>query len=75
MASFVPNRHSFISECGKFIYRIGIIDYLQDFSTHKQLEYVSKVYLLNEGRGISCVPPKEYATRFLRFMKNNVIID
>ena len=74
-AGFEGNRHSFISECGKFIYRIGIIDYLQDFSTHKYLEYVAKVYVLHQGRGISCVPPGEYAERYLRFMKAHVIID
>ena len=74
-AGFEANRHSFISECGKFIYRVGIIDYLQDFSTHKYLEYVGKVFVLQMGRGISCVPPGEYAERYLRFMKTHVIID
>jgi hypothetical protein len=31
-------RHSFMSEDGKFIYHIGIIDYLQDYNMEKMGE-------------------------------------
>jgi 1-phosphatidylinositol-4-phosphate 5-kinase len=43
---FEGNRHSFISECGRYIYRVSIIDYLQDYNTSKKLEYFGKVYVL-----------------------------
>lgn len=35
---FEGNRHKFLSKCGRYIYHIGIIDYLQDFNFDKKLE-------------------------------------
>ena len=32
------SRHTFMSEGGKYIYHIGIIDYLQDFNLEKKME-------------------------------------
>ena len=40
-SEFQGNRHTFLSECGKFIYRASIIDYLQDYNTSKQFEYLN----------------------------------
>ena len=37
-ARFEGSRHKFLSQCGRFIYHIGIIDYLQDFNFDKKLE-------------------------------------
>ena len=37
-ARFEGSRHKFLSTCGRFIYHIGIIDYLQDFNFDKKLE-------------------------------------
>jgi 1-phosphatidylinositol-4-phosphate 5-kinase len=31
-------RHQFISECGKWIYHLSVIDYLQDFNIEKKIE-------------------------------------
>jgi len=65
----------YISQDGKWIYHIGIIDFLQDFNLRKQGENFLKVKLLGGGEGVSAVPPKKYAARFLRFMRDNVVID
>ena len=59
---------------GRFIYHIGIIDYLQLFNFAKQVEYLykdrnSKKHL------VSCVPPPPYATRYFNFMQSEVILN
>jgi Ca2+-binding EF-hand superfamily protein len=57
----------------KEIYFFGIIDILTNFnSCKKRLEFFSKRLFL--GPGISCVPPKQYAARFMEFMKNRIIL-
>ena len=72
---FQGNRHKFLSRCGRYIYHIGIIDYLQDYNTDKKLENLLKYRILMKGPGISAVPPPMYAERFLRFMRDHVIVD
>ena len=72
---FEGSRHKFLSKCGRFIYHIGIIDYLQDFNMDKKLENFAKYTVLRHGSGISAVPPPQYAERFLRFMRDYVVID
>lgn len=74
-AKFDGSRHKFLSKCGRYIYHIGIIDYLQDFNVDKKMENFLKYRLLMKGPGISAVPPPQYALRFLRFMRDHVIID
>lgn len=69
------SRHKFLSEDGKFIYHVGIIDYLQDFNIEKKLENFFKQYVKKKGNLISAVPPSKYAERFLRFMRDEVIVD
>lgn len=61
--------------CGRFIYHIGIIDYLQDFNFDKKMENFAKYTVLRKGPGISAVPPPMYGDRFLRFMRDHVIVD
>ena len=63
------SRHTFMSEGGKYIYHIGIIDYLQDFNTDKFLENQYKS-MVDDGSQISAVPPQEYCTRFFNFMQS-----
>ena len=70
---FVGSRHKFLSTCGRYIYHIGIIDYLQDFNFDKKGENFLKQTLLRHGPGISAVHPPQYAERFLRFMRDYVI--
>lgn len=49
---------------------IGIIDILTNFSTKKKLEYLSKRVVY--GPTISAIPPRDYADRFLKFLKHNL---
>lgn len=72
---FVGSRHLFMSSCGKYLYHIGIIDYLQDFNADKKLENFLKYHVKQDGDGISAMPPPFYAERFMRFMRDHVIVD
>jgi hypothetical protein len=45
-----------MSEGGKYIYHIGIIDYLQDFNLDKLAENHYKS-IIDDGSLISAVPP------------------
>ncbi len=71
----MPTRHSYLSRSGRYIYHLGIIDYLQDFNFEKIMENRFKVFIHKEGAQISAIEPKGYATRYLNFMKEKVIID
>ena len=61
------SRHTFMSEDGKYIYHLGVIDYLQDFNFEKWGENKFKS-LINDGNLISAVPPDQYLKRFFNFM-------
>lgn len=67
-------RHSYISVDGKYIYHVGVIDYLQDFNFDKKFENKAKS-IISDGKLISAVPPKNYCERFYNFMKDEVIIN
>lgn len=68
------SRHCFISECGEFIYHIGVIDYLQDFNMDKWAENKYKS-IISDGEMISAVKPSKYVERFFKFMQRHVIIN
>lgn len=53
---------------GQWNYYIGIIDTLTLYGAKKKGEYVAKRVF--QGKGISCIPPKEYKDRFVNFMHN-----
>ena len=74
-SKFKGNRHKFLSTDGKYIYHIGIIDYLQDYNFEKKMENFLKYTVLMKGAGISAVEPPTYGERFLRFMRDHVIVD
>lgn len=54
------------------IYFIGLIDFLQPWTTRKALERRLKGALGYDTDAISCVPPDEYAARFLEFIEAHV---
>lgn len=54
------------------IYYIGIIDILQEYNTRKTLENVWFGTLSDRER-ISCVNPKDYATRFISFVSSIIV--
>jgi hypothetical protein len=54
----------------KTLYYFGLIDFLQPFNWKKKIEWKWKE--LRYGEGFSCVPPDEYAQRFLAFVDKHV---
>ena len=54
-------RHRFISKDGRYIYHIGIIDYLQLFDLTKMGETAIKVVRGKDWKKISSAEPKFYA--------------
>lgn len=82
---FDPDEHGNInwhvnSACGRFIYHIAIIDFLQRFDVSKKAERVAKSLKLKfkrnyEGFGpddLSAMDPEKYKQRFYNFMKREV---
>ena len=62
-------RHCFMSGDGKFMYHLGIIDYLQDFNMDKWGENKLKS-VISDGQMISAIPPRQYCLRFYKFMQS-----
>mmetsp|Transcript_17201 Transcript_17201/g.28975 ORF Transcript_17201/g.28975 Transcript_17201/m.28975 type:complete len:96 (-) Transcript_17201:112-399(-) len=63
----------FLSECGKFRYHIGVIDYLGEYTFAKSVETRWKSLVLKaDVNTLSSMPPKCYGRRFLRFMEDLV---
>ena len=59
----------FISKFKHYVYSISIIDYLQSYSAQKKLENVLKsIGNPSKKDKLSCLPPQEYAKRFMKFM-------
>lgn len=54
------------------IYFMGLIDFLQPWTTRKVFERRLKGILGYDTRAISCVPPEEYAARFLEYIDAHV---
>jgi len=70
------NLHRYISKCGRYIYNLAIIDYLQAYDFEKWGEHNIKVYIyMRDGKMISATHPNPYARRFLHFMREHVIIN
>ena len=63
-----------MSEDGKYIYHIGIIDYLQLYNLWKVGEHFYK-NISSDGTKISCVPPIFYSERFFQFMSKELLIN
>ena len=53
------------------LYFIGIIDILTFYGGRKKLEHAAKS-MIYDNDGISCVPPKQYAERFLAYLASVV---
>ena len=62
-----PGYFRCFSECGKFLYSFGIIDYFSVFSLKKKFEMMFKSSFY--GPGVSCLAPKEYRVRFLNYIE------
>jgi 23S rRNA U2552 (ribose-2'-O)-methylase RlmE/FtsJ len=67
--------YKFLSKGGRYIYHVSIIDYLQDFNLDKKLENAIKTVINKPDAQISAIDPQPYANRYLKFMREKVIID
>lgn len=76
-SKFVKTRHTFLSSNCKYIYHIGLIDYLQDYNLSKIMENRAKTFINSKGAQelISSIEPRGYLTRFNKYMQAKVIID
>ena len=54
------------------IFYVGVIDFLQPWTSRKVLERQLKGIMGYDTQAISCVPPDEYAARFLDFIASHV---
>ena len=62
-----------VSEDGRFIYHISIIDYLQKYDFGKKVERFAKINFNGAKRQeISSMDSAPYGERFFDFMKNRV---
>ena len=65
--------HVYKSENEKYIYIIGIIDYLQEYNFKKKMEHCLKGIIYGKEKNmISAVEPEYYGNRFYDFMMKNV---
>jgi choline kinase len=51
---------------------MGLIDFLQPWTTRKVIERQLKGLMGQDINAISCVTPEEYADRFLEFLDNHI---
>ncbi len=66
----------FKSKNGKYIYILGLIDYLQKFNIRKFFENkYKKILYSKEIKYISSVDPTIYSDRMLNFAVNNIFIN
>ena len=63
-----------MSSCSRYVYHLGLIDYLQKYNFAKKFEHFVKTKVLLKGEGISASPPGTYAKRFMRSMRDRVIL-
>jgi hypothetical protein len=52
------------------VFYLGVIDFLQPFNIPKRAEWKYKSW--KYGEGFSCVPPEQYAERFLAFLESHI---
>jgi 1-phosphatidylinositol-4-phosphate 5-kinase len=67
-----PQSHAYHANqvSGPSKYYFGLVDILQEWTVAKQIERAYKVRMLRKSRhGVSAIPPKPYARRFQRKMK------
>ena len=57
------------SSDGKTAYVMGIIDFLTPYGSRKMAERALKTMVFMDRRGISVMPARAYAKRFLQFVE------
>ena len=55
------------------LYFLGVIDILTDYSSRKKLEHFFKsMWFFRSRKGVSCVSPEEYQSRFYKFLEKKI---
>lgn len=67
---FGINEYALDGKKGGCLYFFGIIDILQQYNVNKRMETLIKGIAFNTDE-ISCVHPKKYAMRFIKFIKDH----
>ena len=66
----------FLSKDKKWAYQVSVIDYLQAFDRGKKMEVFAKRVFKNANpKNLSAVPPDDYASRYIKFVKQRVFED
>ena len=67
-------KNQFASADGKYIYRLGIIDFLTAYGTAKKVEKTfNNVFQWGgDKQGASCQEPTIYAERFIKFLREKL---
>ena len=58
----------------KYVYILGIIDYLTEFGTKKKLEYSYKRFINKKKYAMSSINPSKYRQRFILFLKKYSVL-
>ena len=58
----------------KYVYILGIIDYLTEFGTKKKLEYSYKRFINRKKYAMSSINPSKYRQRFILFLKKYSVL-
>jgi 1-phosphatidylinositol-4-phosphate 5-kinase len=66
---FKRYRGGLLSSDGKAAYVMGIIDFLTQYNSRKRMERVLKTVVFMDRNGISVMPARAYAKRFLLFVE------
>lgn len=69
----IPSYDPSTKELGKEIYYMGVIDILQAYNMRKHAETALFSVTKWNRYGISCVPPGEYANRFMQYVEDMVV--
>lgn len=78
----LPSLNQITSSCGKYIYHVAIIDYLQQYNMYKQFEHHGKSCLMRTPcygeheygpDDISAIQETKYKDRFNNFMRKQVL--
>ena len=58
----------------RYVYILGIIDYLTEFGTKKKLEYRYKRFFNKKKYAMSSINPSKYRQRFILFLKKYSVL-
>ena len=70
---FEADHGGFFNFDESMLYYFGVIDIFTEYNAKKKLEHFVKS--IKWGNAISCVPPQQYAERFMNFMDERILTE